>query len=96
MAFIEQHDPLFLALDMEQLSDFSIEHSFVDFASIEHLSIDAFLTFEAFMEQHEPDFADVVVAFVPHDSPPAKTITVEAKRALIDKAIWRIFMEFSE
>ncbi len=72
---------------MEQLSDFSMEHSLLDFASIEHLSMDAFLTFEAFMEQHEPDFADDAAAFVPQDSPPARTIEVEAKSALTDRTI---------
>lgn len=87
MAFIEQHDPLFLALDMEQLSDFSMEHSLLDFASIEHLSIDAFLTFEAFMEQHEPDFAADADAFTPQDSPPANTIAAEAKSAPADRTI---------
>lgn len=93
---MEQHDPLFLALDMEQLSDFSIEHSLLDFASIEHLSIDAFFTFEAFIEQHEPDFAADAEVFVPQDSPPANTIAVEAKSATADRTICRIFMEFSE
>lgn len=72
---------------MEQLSDFSMEHSLLDFASFEHLSIDAFLTFVAFEEQHEPDFVDDADALVPQDSPPAKTIAVEAKSALTDRTI---------
>lgn len=84
---MEQHEPLFFVLAMEQLSAFSMEHSLLDFASIEHLSIDAFLTVEAFIEQHDPDFAEADVAFVPQDSPPARTIAVEANSALSDRTI---------
>jgi hypothetical protein len=87
LAFIEQHDPLFLALDIEQLSAFSVEHSLADFDSTAHLSIEAFFTFEAFTEQHDPDFSLLADVFTAQDSPPAKTMDAEATRAATDRAI---------
>jgi hypothetical protein len=90
-AFIEQHEPLFFALDIEQLCAFSVEHSLVDFASTAHLSADTFLTAEAFVEQQEAfsDFAPVLVVPVP---PPAKARVETAKSVATTAANRRFFM----
>ncbi|HBB25694.1 MAG TPA: hypothetical protein DCZ59_05460 [Bacteroidetes bacterium] len=67
LAFIEQHEPLFFALDIEQLCAFSVEHSLDDFASTEHLSAEVFLPAVDFIEQQDAfsDLAAVLVVPVP-------------------------------
>lgn len=88
---MEQQEPLFLALLTEQLSDFSVEHSFEAFASTAHLSDDTFLTAAVFTEQQDPE--DLAAALVPQDSPPpAMRMAVETKKALTARVIARIFI----
>jgi hypothetical protein len=91
LAFIEQHDPLFFALDIEQLWAFSVEHSLDDFASTAHLSEEDFLLAVDFIEQQEAfsDFAAVLVVPVP---PPANARVETAKSVATTAANTRLFI----
>jgi len=94
-AFIEQQEaPSFLALAVEQLAAFSVEHSFDDLAAVVQWSSETFLTAAVdFPEQHEaPDFA-LAAEDVEHDSPlPANASVVAANRPAANIVIVRMFM----
>ena len=94
LAFIEQQEPpSFFALAVEQLADFSVEHSLVDFAAVEQWSSLTFLTAAVFVAQHEDPAFVLAAADVEHDSPlPANARLADTKRPAAIMVMVRMFI----